>query len=61
MKIYNDAGKLSEEGKKATEAFTKIVKSLVNDGQNDSEKRVNGAVLANLIGDIVAEEITKTQ
>jgi hypothetical protein len=57
--IYNDAGQLSEDGKKATEEFKEMAKALMSAATNISGVLVTNSVLSNMIGNIASEEILK--
>jgi hypothetical protein len=59
MKIYNEAGQLSDSGKKATEEFRKLVKSFLCEGKSDTEIRLIGSLLCNVIGDETSKETIK--
>ncbi len=59
MKIFNEAGRLTEEGKKATESFVVMANDLIGTGNTPEEKRLIGSILSSIIGDIVTDQVTK--
>jgi hypothetical protein len=52
MKIYNEAGQLSEEGKKATEPFREVVSSLLATTNDPNEMAITASLLKSIIGDM---------
>lgn len=59
MKIFNEAGRLSEEGKKATEAFVAMANDLVATGATPEDKRLIGSILSGIIGDVTCNQVAK--
>lgn len=57
--IYNDAGQLTEDGKKATEEFKEMAKTLMSAAANISGVSVTNSILSNMLGNIASEEILK--
>jgi hypothetical protein len=57
--IYNDAGQLTEDGKKATEEFKEMAKALMSAADNISGVSVTNSILANMLGNLASEEILK--
>lgn len=59
MKIYNEDGRISEDGKKMTADFTAMVNNLVATGETAQGKRLIGSILASIVGDITSNQATQ--
>ncbi len=59
MKIYNESGRLSDEGKKATKDFVAVIHNLLATGETPEDKRLIGSILTGMVGEITSNEATK--
>lgn len=51
MKIYNEMGQLTEDGKKATHDLKEMVKGFLSDGKDESEVRMIGSILTGIVAE----------
>ena len=57
MKIYDEAGRLSEEGKKAYEELRAMVNGLLLMGKNASEVRLISSLILSAVGDLTTDQV----
>lgn len=55
-KIFNEAGRLTEEGKAATQEFKEMARSFVASGQDENEVSIIGSLLSSMIADVTLDE-----
>lgn len=59
MNFYNEAGQLTEEGRKVTQPLVEMINNLVAIGKTPSEKRLIGSIITGLVGNITTNQIIK--